>query len=110
MKRYDFNKARDLIETTPNVISASLGMYEDWWWTAETVFEDGKFTKELNEETKICSLTGSNWATPALQLCFSDGTQKMIEVSIGQGDAEKPDWLQLGVLSQPCQDKVPPLE
>ena len=110
MKTYDFNKAKSLIENTPNVESASLGMHEDWFWTAETVYEDGKFTTELNDDTKIGGINGSSWATPTLQICFKDGTEKMIEISAGQNDEEKPSWLQLGVLSQHCQDNITPLE
>ena len=110
MKTYDFNKAKSLIENTPNVESASLGMHEDWFWTAETVYKDGKFTTELNDNTEIGGINGSSWATPTLKLCFNDGTEKMIEISAGQNDGQKPSWLQLGVLSQPCQDNITPLE
>ena len=106
MKTYDFNKAKRLIENTPNVESANLGMHEDWFWTAITVYEKGKFTTELNDDTKIGGINGSKWATPTLQLCLSNGTEKMIEVSVGQNDEDKPSWLQLGVLSQPCQDNI----
>lgn len=93
MKIYDFNKTKSLIENTPNVESASLGMREDWFWTAKTVYKEGKFTTELNDDTEILGINGSIWATPTLQLCFSDGTEKMIEVSTGQNDEEKPNWL-----------------
>lgn len=82
MKTYDFNEAKSLIENTSNLESASLGMHEDWLWTAESVYEDGEFTIELNEDTKIGGLNGSSWATPTLQLCFKDGTEKMIEISV----------------------------
>lgn len=81
MKTYDFNKAMRLIENTPNVERAILGLREDWFWTAETVYEDGQFKIELNDDTKICGINGSSWTTPTLQLCFSDGTEKKIEIS-----------------------------
>ena len=110
MKTYDFNKAKSLIENTPNVESASLGMHEDWFWTAETVYEEGKFTIELNDDTQIGGINASKWATPTLQLCFSDGTEKMIEISVGQNDEDKPSSFHLGVLSQPCQDNITPLD
>lgn len=86
------------------------GMHEDWFWTVERVYEDGKFITELNEDTEIGGINGSSWATPTLQLYFKDGTEKMIEVSAGQNDNEKPSWFQLGVLSQSCQDNITPLE
>lgn len=47
MKYYDYNKAKTLIESTPNLAEASLGMREDWFWTAKTVWEDGIWTQTL---------------------------------------------------------------
>lgn len=37
--KYDFKKAKDLIEAErENIARAYLGMREDWDWTADTVF------------------------------------------------------------------------
>jgi len=83
MKTYNFKKAKTLIENTPNIRSASIGMYEDWGWTAETVYNDGEFTTELSSDTEIRGINGSVWATPTLQICLKDGTVKMIEISAG---------------------------
>ena len=48
MKNYNFKKAKELIENSKDcIISASLGMHEDWFWTAETIWENGKYTREL---------------------------------------------------------------
>jgi hypothetical protein len=48
MKKYDFLKAIKLIEDNKeNLESASLGMHEDWFWTAETIWENGEYKKEL---------------------------------------------------------------
>lgn len=48
MKNYDFSKAKQLIEENKeNLESASLGMHEDWFWTAETIWENGEYKKEL---------------------------------------------------------------
>jgi len=48
MKYYDFHKAKQLIaENKENIVSASLGMHEDWFWTAETIFEGGEYKKNL---------------------------------------------------------------
>lgn len=53
MKLYDYTKAKRLIEKNKeNLISASLGMLEDWLWTSETIFKDGKFIKELPDNVK----------------------------------------------------------
>lgn len=110
MKNYNFNKAKQLIaENSENLESASLGMHEDWFWTAETVWENGNYRTELNDETTIGGIGGSSWATPTLQLSFKDGTEKMIECSEGETDNDKPSFLQLGVLSQPVQDNITPL-
>lgn len=48
MKCYDFDKAKKLIEENKDQISeASLGMHEDWSWTAITIYEGGSFIKDL---------------------------------------------------------------
>ena len=48
MKTYDFSKAKQLIsENAENLVSASLGMHEDWAWTAETIWENGNYKREL---------------------------------------------------------------
>lgn len=50
MKNYDYQKAKHLINESKDCLqSATLGMHEDWFWTAETIFEDGKFKKELSD-------------------------------------------------------------
>ena len=53
MKSYDFAKAKKFIEDNISSINrASLGMDEDWFWTAETIFENGSFTKNLKGKIK----------------------------------------------------------
>lgn len=60
--KYDFKKAKDLIEAErENVASAYLGMREDWFWTADTVFEDGKYVVDLDTVEKIAGIAGSTW-------------------------------------------------
>lgn len=50
MKYYDFKKAINLIENSKDFLqSASLGMHEDWFWTAQTIWEGGEFKTELAE-------------------------------------------------------------
>jgi hypothetical protein len=109
MKKYNYDKAKKLIdENKDNILSASLGMHEDWFWTADTIWENGQYKKILltnDEAGKRCEeyldkrrggmsllseeamsyddfmvngLFCSDWATPTLQLCFADGNDKMI--------------------------------
>ena len=74
MRVYNFKKAKEVIENYKDMglKFASLGMKEDWSWTAEIVWANGKFTQILNEQTKIGGITKSHWATPVLELDFDD--------------------------------------
>jgi hypothetical protein len=108
MAKYDFKAAKKYIQMHSELIeSASLGMHEDWWWTAETVYEDGKFKVDLDEDgLDIAGISGSQWATPTLEVQFKDGsevTKACFEGDIG-GEEMKPEFFELGVLSSPCQD------
>lgn len=115
MKLYDYTKAKRLIEKNKeNLISASLGMLEDWLWTSETIFKDGKFIKELPDNVKeldklskldpeyekyfdsqIMGLYGSVWATPTLKLYFKDGTEKTIPCHNNGSSSEKPSFFNI---------------
>ena len=151
MKNYNFNKAKQLIEESKdNLASASLGMHEDWFWTAETIWEGGEYKRilpdnadELQEQyikartnglsmylkkeegedfakpnpvyeqlTAHCinGIYGSGWATPTLQLCFKDGSEKMIPChNNGESSGNAPLSWTLGVLSGPVQTNISPL-
>ena len=53
MKTYDFKKAKQIIEENKeNLVSASLGMHEDWFWTAETIYEEGEFKRQLPDNAE----------------------------------------------------------
>ena len=53
MKCYDYAKAKQIIEENKdNLVEASLGMHEDWFWTAETVWENGEYKRELPDNAK----------------------------------------------------------
>lgn len=108
MRTYDFKSAKKYIQTYSDHISeAALGMKENWFWTAETVYEDEKFTKELDKEgMTIGEITSSNWATPVLQVVFKDGTEIFKDCFTGKSDGQKPEWFQLGCLSGPCQERI----
>lgn len=108
-KQYDFEKAQLTIEQRKSEIkTASLGMYEDWWWTAETVFEDGEYKRVLDGE--IGGINGSSWATPTLRLELVDGSEECIPCYKGESTQYQPPFPNLGVLSEPVQNRMPPLK
>lgn len=76
MKYYDYNKAKELIKEYKKLglVTAELGMKEDWYWTAETIWEEGKYTKRLNDKTNIGGINRSTWATPILKLETKDNS------------------------------------
>ena len=76
--KYDFKKAKLFIEQNKeNIKEAYLGMHEDWFWTAETIFEDGEFKVNLDDkDLSIGGINGSYWATPVLQVEYKDETIK----------------------------------
>ena len=87
MADYDFKLAKEIVNklTELDVLEeASLGMHEDWYWTAKTIWSDGKFSVELNEDTSIGGIQGSSWATPVLQVELKDGTEKTFNCFKGQ--------------------------
>ena len=117
MKHYDFEKAKKIIEEKASLIkSAALGMHEDWFWTANNVWEDGKYSIELNSETEIAFIKGSTWATPTLQLIYLDGDDEMIpcfttdgnELSDSEKAIKKTMWAG-GVISSQVQANITPL-
>lgn len=79
MRYYDYKKAKETIKNhldNPGrygkLISASLGMQEDWNWTAETIWHNGKYLVKLTDKTDIAGINRSYWATPVLELEFED--------------------------------------
>ena len=109
MSAYDFNLAKKTIQKYSDLLEkATMGMVEDWFWTAETVYKGGVFQVDMDDEKlTLGGINSSSWATPTLQLLFKDGTVKFLDCYTGITDLDKrPDWLELGCLSQPCQDEV----
>lgn len=100
MKQYDYLKAKRYIdENREKILYASLGMDEDWWWTAETVFKNGEFVINLQEkELEIAGISGSSWATPTLEIVFKDGTSEKFNCYVGESDAKSPPY-PLGCIS-----------
>ena len=107
MADYDFELAGKLVQKYSDLLEeASLGMAEDWYWTAETIYEEGKFTDTLSKEV-VGGIKGAAWATPTVLLTFKDGTEKFLDCYKGCVTPEdKPDWFSLGELSQPAQEEI----
>jgi hypothetical protein len=108
MKTYDFKAIKKFIENDKgNIAVASLGIREDWFWTSETVFENGEFTKNLDDITTIAGIEGSSWATPVLHIEDKDGNETFKEAYVGENSNERPLFnLTSGCLSGPCQNKM----
>lgn len=108
--KYNYSKAKEIINAEMGLESALLGMHEDWWWTSETIWQDGHFLCDLTDGDKIAGINGSNWATPTLCLRYKDGRERFIKCAQGESTGEKPVFFTLGVLSSPAQEAIPPLE
>ncbi len=103
VKNYDYDKAKELIEKhSLHLQKASLGMHEDWSWTAETVWEDGEYKKNLDETPEIGGIKGSRWATPSIELIFKDGSEKMIPCFEGENSG-MPDLMAKAMRPKPSQ-------
>ena len=77
MKYYDYERAKSIIKENKKngLVEASLGMKEDWYWTGETIWANNKYITKLKENTEIGGIKGSSWATPVLELFYSDETK-----------------------------------
>lgn len=93
-KELDFKKAREIIENEKEKIDYVVGgLAEDWGYTSATIFKDGKYTNE--DEDNFESFYGTSyWATPAIEINYKDGTEKTIECyKKGNGEnSDIPDW------------------
>ena len=111
MKKYDFEKAKEIIEKEKDVLAeALLGMHEDWFWTGETIWENGEYKIELKEGVEIAGICGSKWATPVIKLEYKDGSERFLECYKGESTGKKSEFFQLGELSGPVQDSIAPIE
>lgn len=121
MKRYDFDLARKVIDKLHSLDvlqEASLGMHEDWFWTAETVWEDGEYKKQipsnqytadrfdeyvekrksgmsiLSDECRgyddimIAGLVESHWATPVLSCELKNGSTETFNCFVGESEGD----------------------
>jgi len=108
MKKYNFKLIKEWIqENSDKILSAELGMKEDWWWTAETVYEDGKFTKDLDAGgLLIAGIDGSKWATPVMRVTYKDETVAYKNVFEGESSGPRNPYFSLGCMSDPAQSGI----
>ena len=107
MRTYNYAAAIAYIEKNRHRIStASLGMQEDWYWTAEKVFENDTYSIDLSDCPFIAGIDSSNWATPALFVEFSDGSpDEMMACYTGEQDRTSGH----PVFTSPNQEEVSPI-
>lgn len=116
MKMYDYENAKKLVQKYSDTLEvAYLGMAEDWFWTAEKIYGNGRFVYDLSENPEIEGIRGSSWATPSLYLKFKDGREEMLDCYIGESTGEPPEVLFREEFSDPAQEwveslKIPKLE
>lgn len=116
---YDFKLAKLIIDTHVGlgiVVSASLGMREDWFWTAESVWENGEYTKDLDTVTEIAGITSSYWATPIIKIETDKGDTIAFNCHNGISTADELTKIEQsamwssGCLSGPCQNYIDTFE
>ncbi len=76
MKKYDYNLIKKIVDTFTSVTeveSVSMGFHEDWFWTAETIYENGGFTERFLWEKSAGGVNGSTWATPVIEIELATG-------------------------------------
>ncbi|MGV9142028.1 MAG: hypothetical protein ACOC1X_03730 [Promethearchaeota archaeon] len=111
MRNYDFEKAKRIIEEgKEEIVEASMGMMEDWFWTAETVWEEGDYQMDLDKIGSIAGLGGSEWATPVIILKYKDGNERMIKCLKGKKSGERPSFSIYGCLSEKTNEYIENLE
>lgn len=109
-KEYDFQKAKKIIkDNEKTLLEACLGIQEDWFWTAETVWEDGEFIKNLDEIKHIGGIPGSVWATPVIRLEHKSGKDEVFECFTGEssGFNTMGSMMISGPLSSAAQENMP---
>ncbi|GGJ86257.1 hypothetical protein GCM10007063_05940 [Lentibacillus kapialis] len=110
IKKYDFKKAKRIIENKKDsIIEASLGMREDWFWTANVVFENGAYIVELDNIEKVAGIDSSDWATPVIRIEYKGEVEEVFECFTGDNNGIDPSggMATSGPLSRPVQKSMP---
>lgn len=108
MKKYDFKKVAAYIqEHKESLVVVTVGMKEDWFWTAEEVYRDDEMIVDLGYESlTLGGIDGSCWATPTMQAVFKDGREVWEPVYKGESSDTRPAGFSHGCLSGPCQEEI----
>ena len=87
MKKYDLTKARAIVDKLSSLDvlqEATLGMHEDWFWTAQTIWmKDHGYDEGDLQSGLIAGIAGSSWGTPVLCVEFTDGSEKYFNCYTG---------------------------
>ncbi len=75
MKKFDFELVEKIIAEAENLVYASVGMKDDWFFTAVTVWENGKYEPNFRQDL---GLDGSNIDTPSIKLIYSDQSEVIL--------------------------------
>lgn len=109
-KLYDFEAAIKYIQMHADLIDcALLGIGENWFWSAEVIYADGKFTIPIKDISKlkigyaIGHSNGSDWGTPTLEIEFKDESTLFKKCYIGYSIIETPEWFNMGTASKTCK-------
>lgn len=68
-----------------NIKTISVGMQEDWYFTASTIYENNEYVDEYKEDINdkktlmVNGISGSHWATPIMEIEKRDGSTEKIE-------------------------------
>lgn len=109
MKRYSTKKISKIIKyyRKRGLIEASIGMVEDWFWTASTIYKDDNIKKDYLKDLHPLY---STWATPIIELRFNNRTILM-ECYRGQSKDIKPEWFNTnGCMAKPVQEHINSIE
>lgn len=124
MKYYNYELAKKLIEKLAELgvlKEASMGIHEDWFWTGQTIWQNGEYQTQyslvtngyelidLDKKPELGGLTGSKWGTPVLQIIYTDDTMKVFNCYTGEHTLDVVERLEIeirdtsGVISEPLR-------
>lgn len=92
MKCYDAQMIKNFIESKQyDIESVVCGMQGDWFWTAQTVYENGDYNVDLSGKTvDIAGICSSTWATPIMRIEYKNGDCEEIECYYDDGVEPNP--------------------
>lgn len=85
-KQLDWKRAKEICEKYPGH-EVSAGLSEDWFWTADTIFDGEKYISKRHSQPFV----SSSWATPVVVVTLDEGYLEIPCWTYGD-DADMPDW------------------